>query len=250
MNIRLSDKVAVITGASTGIGAATAIAYAEAGAKVVLGDVNELDGQETLKVIVKNGGVAKFCCTNVSVETEVADLMRTAKEAYGRIDTLVTCAGILEGASVRIEDFEAATFDSVIDVNLKGTFFALKHAVPIMGESGGGVILCIASGAGVRGGSSSVAYASSKGGVNGLVMTVENQVASLNIRMHTVCPGGLATPLKLGQIAQSAKRDGNDPDAAVANALKSLGDPAGVARVLTFLASDEGTYMRGQVFTR
>lgn len=250
MNIRLSDKVAVITGASTGIGAATAIAYAEAGAKVVMGDVNELDGQETLKVIVKNGGVAKFCCTNVSVETEVADLMRTAKETYGRIDTLVTCAGILEGASVRIEDFEAATFDSVLDVNLKGTFFALKHAVPIMGESGGGVILCIASGAGVRGGSSSVAYASSKGGVNGLVMTVESQVASLNIRMHTVCPGGLATPLKLGQIAQSAKRDGNDPDAAVANALKSLGDPAGVARVLTFLASDEGTYMRGQIFTR
>ncbi len=250
MNIQLSDKVAVITGASTGIGAATAIAYAEAGAKVVMGDVNELDGQETLKVIVKNGGVAKFCCTDVTAETEVADLMRTAKETYGGIDTLVTCAGILEGASVRIEDFEAATFDSVLDVNLKGTFFALKHAVPIMGESGGGVILCIASGAGVRGGSSSVAYASSKGGVNGLVMTVENQVASLNIRMHTICPGGLATPLKLGQIAQSAKRDGNDPDAAVANALKSLGDPAGVARVLTFLASDEGAYMRGQVFTR
>ncbi|MDE0636028.1 MAG: SDR family oxidoreductase [Candidatus Poribacteria bacterium] len=250
MNIRLSDKVAVITGASTGIGAATAIAYAEAGAKVVMGDVNELDGQETLKVIVKNGGVAKFCCTDVSVETEVADLMRTAKETYGRIDTLVTCAGILEGASVHIEDFEAATFASVLDVNLKGTFFALKHAVPIMGESGGGVILCIASGAGVRGGSSSVAYASSKGGVNGLVMTVESQVASFNIRMHTICPGGLATPLKLGQIAQSAKRDGNDPDAAVANALKSLGDPAGVARVLTFLASDEGAYMRGQVFTR
>lgn len=249
MNIRLSDKVAVITGASTGIGAATAIAYAEAGAKVVMGDVNELDGQETLKVIVKNGGVAKFCCTDVTAETEVADLMRTAKETYGRIDTLVTCAGILEGASVRIEDFEAATFDSVLDVNLKGTFFALKHAVPIMGESGGGVILCIASGAGVRGGSSSVAYASSKGGVNGLVMTVEGQVGS-HIRMHTICPGGLATPLKLGQIAQSAKRDGNDPDAAVANALKSLGDPAGVARILTFLASDEASYIRGQIFTR
>ena len=214
MNIQLSDKVAVITGAATGIGAATAIAYAEAGAKVVMGDVNELDGQETLKAIVKNGGVAKFCCTDVTAETEVADLMRTAEDTYGRIDTLVTCAGILQGASVRIEDFEAATFDSVIDVNLKGTFFALKHAVPIMGRSGGGVILCIASGAGVRGGSSSVAYASSKGGVNGLVMTVEGQVGS-NIRMHTICPGGLATPLKLGQIAQSAKRDGNDPDAAV-----------------------------------
>lgn len=250
MNIQLSGKVAVITGASTGIGAATAIAYAEAGAKVVLGDINELDGKETLKVIVKNGGIAEFCRTDVSSEDEVVQLIKTTEELYGRIDTVVTCAGILEGASVRIEDFEAATFDSVIDVNLKGTFFTLKHAVPVMGRSGGGVILCIASGAGVRGGSSSVAYASSKGGVNGLVMTVESQVASHNIRMHTICPSGLATPLKLGQIAQSAKRDGNDPDAAVANALKSLGDPMGVARVLTFLASDEASYIRGQIFTR
>ena len=250
MNIRLSDKVAVITGAATGIGAATALVYAEAGAKVVMGDINELDGQETLKIITKNGGDAKFCHTDVTSEADVSNLMYAAEDTYGRIDILVTCAGILQGASVRIEDFDVSTFDSVIDVNLKGTFFALKHAVPIMGNSGGGVILCIASGAGIRGGSSSIAYASSKGGVNGLVMTVENQVASLNIRMHTICPGGLATPLKLGQIAQSAKLDGKDPDEAVANAVKSLGDPAGVARVLTFLASDEGSYMRGQISTR
>ena len=250
MNIRLTEKVAVITGASTGIGAATALLYAEAGAKVVLGDINELDGQETLKVITGKGGDATFCRTDVASEDDVANLMRTAEDTYGRIDTLVTCAGVLQGASVRIEDFDAETFDSVIDVNLKGTFFALKHAVPIMGNSGGGVILCIASGAGIRGGSSSVAYASSKGGVNGLLMTVEGQVASLNIRMHTICPGGLATPLKLGQIAQSAKLAGQDPDEAVAQAVKSLGDPAGVARVLTFLASDEGSYMRGQISTR
>ncbi len=250
MNIRLSDKVAVITGASTGIGAATALIYAEAGGKVVMGDINELDGQETLNVIKKKGGEGIYCNTDVTSEEDVSNLMNTAEETYGRIDTLVTCAGVLEGASVRIEDFDAATFDSVIDVNLKGTFFAMKHAVPIMGKSGGGVILCIASGAGIRGGSSSVAYASSKGGVNGLLMTVENQVASLNIRMHTICPGGLATPLKLGQIAQSAKRDGNDPDAAIENALKSLGDPAGVARVLTFLASDEASYIRGIISTR
>lgn len=250
MNIQLTDKVAVITGASTGIGAATALTYADAGARVIMADINDLDGQETLKLIVKNGGEAKYYHTDVSSEAEVATLMQTAEDLYGRIDTLVTCAGVLQGANVRIEDFDATTFDTVIDVNLKGTFYAVKHAVPIMGKSGGGVILCIASGAGVRGGSSSVAYASSKGGVNGLVMTVVNQVASLNIRMHTICPGGLATPLKLGQIAQSAKREGKDPDAAVANAAKSLGDPAGVARVLTFLASEEGSYVRGMISTR
>ena len=250
MNIQLTDKVAVITGASTGIGAATALTYADAGAKVVMADINDLDGQETLKLIVNNGGEAKYYHTDVTSETDISTLMQTTADVYGRMDTLVTCAGVLQGANVRIEDFDAATFDTVVDVNLKGTFYAIKHAVPIMGKSGGGVILCIASGAGVRGGSSSVAYASSKGGVNGLVMTVVNQVASLNIRMHTICPGGLATPLKLGQIAQSAKREGKDPDAAVANAVKSLGDPAGVARVLTFLASDEGAYVRGMISTR
>ncbi len=248
MDVRLDNKVAVITGGSTGIGAATAIEYAKAGAKVVFGDINEEDAEKTLKTIVESGGVAKFQRTDVTVETEVADLMKTADTVFGGIDALVTSAGVLQGPSVRIDDFEAATFDSVIDVNLKGTFYALKHAVPIM-QKGGGVILCIASGAGVRGGSSSVAYASSKGGVNGLVMTVENQVGS-GIRMHTICPGGLATPLKLGQIAESAKRDGQDPDAAVANARNSLGDPAGVARILTFLVSDAGSYMRGQIFTR
>ncbi|MXZ00831.1 SDR family NAD(P)-dependent oxidoreductase [Candidatus Poribacteria bacterium] len=249
MDVRLDNKVAVITGASTGIGAATAIEYAKAGAKVIFGDINEADAQKTLKAIAENGGVAKFQRTDVTIESEVADLMETANTEFGGIDILVTAAGVLLGPSVRIDDFQAVTFDTVIDINLKGTFLALKYAVPIM-QSGGGVILCIASGAGVRGGSSSVAYASSKGGVNGLVMTVESQVSSMNIRMHTICPGGLATPLKLGQIAESAKRSGQDPDAAVANARNSLGDPAGVARVLTFLVSDAGSYMRGQIFTR
>ena len=250
MDVRLDNKVAVITGAATGIGAATAIEYAKAGAKIVFGDINEADAEKTLGTIAENGGVAKFQRTDVTIESEVKDLMVLANTEFGGIDVLVTAAGVLLGPSVRIDDFEAATFDSVIDVNLKGTFFALKHAVPIMGRENGGVILCIASGAGVRGGSSSVAYASSKGGVNGLVMTVENQVGGMGIRMHTICPGGLATPLKLGQIAESAKLSGQDPDAAVANARNSLGDPSGVARVLTFLVSDAGSYMRGQIFTR
>ena len=248
MDIRLNDKVAVITGGSTGIGAATAIEYARAGAKIVFGDINETDAEETVRAIRETGGVARFLRTDVMVEAEVAALMKTANTEFGGIHVLVTAAGILRGPGVRIDEFETATFDSVIDVNLKGTFFALKHAVPIMRECEGGVILCIASGAGVRGGSSSVAYGSSKGGVNGLVMVVENQISP--IRIHTICPGGLATPLKLGQIAESARREGRDPDAAVADARKSLGDPAGVARVLTFLASDAGSYTRGQIFTR
>jgi len=249
-NMQLENKVAIITGGSTGIGAATAILYARAGAKVIIGDINVEDGAKTEAAIKSEGGIAEFIRTDVTSETDVENLMQVTDRAFGRLDILVTSAGVLQGANLRVDQFDEATFSSVIDVNLKGTFFALKHAAPIMERSGSGVILCIASGAGVRGGSSSVAYGSSKGAVNGLVMTVENQLRPLNIRMHTICPGGIATPLKLGQIAESAKRQGQDPKEAVERARQSLGEPEGVARILTFLASDDGSYVRGTIFTR
>ena len=248
--MQLENKVAIITGGSTGIGAATAILYARAGAKVIIGDINVEDGEKTEAVIKSEGGIAEFIRTDVTSETDVENLMQVTDRAFGRLDILVTSAGVLQGANLRVDQFDEATFNSVIDVNLKGTFFALKHAAPIMERSSGGVILCIASGAGVRGGSSSVAYGSSKGAVNGLVMTVENQLRPLNIRMHTICPGGIATPLKLGQIAESAKRQGQDSKEAVERARQSLGEPEGVARILTFLASDDGSYVRGTIFTR
>ena len=248
--MELTDKVAVITGGATGIGAASAILYARAGAKVVIGDINIEGGEQTVATIQSEGGAAQFVQTDVNVESEVANLMKTADDAFGRLNVLVTSAGILSGPSIRVDDFEQAVFESVIDTNLRGTFLSVKYAVPIMERSGGGVILCIASGAGVSGGSSSVAYGSSKGGVNGMVLTITPQLAPLNIRVHTICPGSIATPLKLRQIAESAERTGSSPEAAVENARTSLGEPEGVARVLTFLASDAASYVRGTISTR
>ena len=247
--MELTNKVAVITGGATGIGAASAILYARAGAKVVIGDINVEGGKQTVAAIQSEGGVAQFVRTDVNVESEVANLMKAADEAFGQLNVLVTSAGILSGPSIRVDEFEQAVFESVIDTNLRGTFLSVKHAVPIM-EASGGVILCIASGAGVSGGSSSVAYGSSKGGVNGMVLTITPQLAPLNIRVHTICPGSIATPLKLRQIAESAERTGNSPEAAIENARTSLGEPEGVARVLTFLASDAASYVRGTIATR
>ena len=248
--MELTNKVAVITGGSTGIGAASAILYARAGAKVVVGDINVEGGEHTVAAIQSEGGAAQFVRTDVNVESEVANLVKTADEAFGQLNVLVTSAGVLSGPSIRVDEFDQAVFESVIDTNLRGAFLSVKHAVPIMERSGGGVILCIASGAGVHGGSSSVAYGSSKGGVNGLVLTITPQLAPLNIRVHTICPGSIATPLKLRQIAESAERTGNSPEAAVENARTSLGEPEGVARVLTFLASDAASYIRGTISTR
>ena len=248
--MQLADKVAAITGGATGIGAASAIHFARAGAKVVVGDINIEDGEKTVASIQSGGGTARFVRTDVTVEAEVANLMQTADQAFGRLDVLLTCAGILRGPHIRVDQFDEAMFDAVIDVNLKGTFLSIKHAVPIMERSGGGAILCIASGAGVAGGSSSVPYGASKGGVRGLVLTVTPQLAPLNIRVHTICPGSIATPLKLGQIAETAEQAGQSPEAAVEGACQSLGVPEGVARVLTFLASDDASYVRDTIFTQ
>lgn len=235
----LEGKVAIITGGASGIGLATARRYDELGARVVVGDVRET-----------TEGPGLFVRTDVTRERDCRALMGAAVEQYGRLDVLVTCAGILRGAYTSVDALDDEVFRQVIDVNLRGTYLAVKHAVPHLRRAGGGVILCIASGAGVRGPSSSLAYGASKGGVHGLVMTLEPQLAGNGIRVHAICPGGIATPLKLENVADGARARGESPAAAVERARRELGDPDGVARVLAFLASDDASYVRGTVFTR
>ncbi len=248
--MRLKNKIAVITGGATGIGAATAVMYAQEGAKVVIADLNEEDGWATAQSIEAEGGTAQFVRTDVSQEADVAAMVEAVKQSFGRLDVLVTCAGILLGAAVRIDQFEAEAWDAVIRVNLRGTFLCTKHAVPLMEKSGGGVMALIASGAGVTGPSASVAYGASKGGVRGLGFTLKNQVEPLNIRVHVVCPGNLNTPLKLRAIAEIAERGGESPEAAVTAAQASLFQPEEVAKVLTDLASDAGVNAEELIFTK
>jgi NAD(P)-dependent dehydrogenase (short-subunit alcohol dehydrogenase family) len=248
--MRLQNKIAVVTGGATGIGAATALMYAREGATVVIADVNEADGRATVQSIEAEGGTAQFVWTDVSQEADVAAMIEAVEENFGRLDVLVTCAGILLGAAVRIDQFDAEAWDKVITVNLRGTFLCTKHAVPLMEKSGGGVVVLIASGAGVTGPSASVAYGASKGGVRGLGFTLKHQVESLNIRVHVVCPGNLNTPLKLRAIADIAERAGESPEAAVAAARSTLSKPEEVAKVLTDLASDAGANAEELVFTK
>ncbi len=131
---------------------------------------------------------------------------------------------------------------------MKGTFFSSKYTTPLLAAAGESVLLIIASGAGVRGGSSSYAYAASKAGQHGLHYKLEQEVGPQGVRLHVICPGGIATPLKLANVAQGAIAAGRDPEEAVKNT--GLGDPMGVARILAFLASEEGSYVRGTIFTR
>jgi NAD(P)-dependent dehydrogenase (short-subunit alcohol dehydrogenase family) len=245
---RLAGKVAVITGGARGIGGATAIRMAADGAKVVVGDLLEAEASETLSRIEQEGGEAVFVRTDVTSEDACRALAQAAVDRFGRLDIIVTSAGILHGAFQSIEELELETFERVQDINVRGTFLAVKHAVPHMKRAGGGVVLCISSGAGVRGGSSSIAYGTSKAGVHGFVLCVEQALARDNIRAHAICPGSVNTVLKRENVAEGAQKTGRNPDQALANA--QLVDPAGIAGVLAFLASDEGDYVRGTIFTR
>jgi NAD(P)-dependent dehydrogenase (short-subunit alcohol dehydrogenase family) len=245
---RLDGKVAVITGGARGIGGATAARFAAEGARVVIGDLLEDEGAATAEAIRTAGGEARFRCMDVTQEADCHALAGAVAEEFGRLDCIVTCAGILQGAYLALEDLDLETFERVQAVNVRGTFLAVKHAVPVMKRGGGGVVLCISSGAGVKSSSSSIAYGTSKAGVHGLVMTLQPRLAAQGIRVHAICPGSIDTVLKRENVADAARAAGRAIPEALASA--GLGDPDGVARVLAFLASDDADFVRGTIFTR
>ena len=246
--MQLQDKVVIVTGAASGIGLATARECAVEGAKLVLADLPTAPGLDELRTLGSTDRPALVHPVDVTKHSDCLALVEAAEGRWGRVDVLINCAGILQGAYVPVEDLEEEIFLRVIDVNLAGSFRMTKAVVPAMHRAGGGVVVLIASGAGVRGGSSSVAYGSSKGGVHGLAMVLEQKLAPEGIRVNDVCPGSLDTPLKRTNVADLAKAQGRDPDQAIEAA--KLADPRGVARILTFLASDDADFVRGSIFTR
>lgn len=246
--MRLQDKVVIVTGAASGIGRATAQVCAEEGARLVLADLPSAPGLSELSALGNADRPTLVVPTDVTRLADCLALADAAEKRWGRIDALINCAGILQGAFVSVDELDEEIFRRVVDVNLAGSFRMTRAVVPSMRRAGHGVVVLIASGAGVRGGSSSVAYGSSKGAVHGLAMVLEPQLAPAGIRVNDVCPGSLDTPLKRQNVIDAAVAHGQSPDEALAKA--NLGDPRGVAKVLAFLASDEADYVRGSVFTR
>ena len=244
---RLAGKVALITGGATGIGRATVELFAREGARPVIADLNRDEGEAAVAEATAAGVEALFVEVDVRSDDQVRAAVRAVSERFGRLDILVNSAGILRGAYQSVEEMDLETWSAVLEVNTTGSFLCCKHAAPLIERSGGGVILLIASVAGVRGASSSLAYGASKGGVQGLAYTLTGQLEPRGIRVNVVCPGSLDTPLKRQNVRDGAAARGEDPDAVLART--QLGDPVGVARVLTFLASSDGDYVRGTVFT-
>jgi len=241
--MKLSNKIALITGAKSGIGYATALRFSMEGAKVVAADVQ--DAQQEIAFITAAGGNASFLPVDVSSEGSVRGLMDQLIKEHGRIDVLVNNAGI-ELAKKATDTLEAE-WDRLIDVNLKGVFLCSKIAVDEMRRTGGGVIVNVASELGLVGGSEIAAYCASKGGVIQLTKAMAIDHAIDNIRINCVCPGPIDTPLLDRIIASSVDADKERLSTMDKTLMKRLGRPDEIANVITFLASDESSYMTGSV---
>jgi NAD(P)-dependent dehydrogenase (short-subunit alcohol dehydrogenase family) len=246
----LTGKVVLVTGGAHGIGGATAAICAARGAWVIVADTDEEAGANHVARINADGGTGHFKHTNVRDEASVQSLMAEVRQRYGTLDVLICAAAVFRGGGLQPEDFPLDDLDLVMDINFKGVFLCIKYGTPLLAASRRGVIVLFASRAGVTGPSSSLAYGASKGAVNGLGLTLTEYLAPRGIRVHVVCPGGIATPLKLDALVRQGAREGRTPEKVLTQAHAELGTPDGVARVVAFLATDEADYIRGAVFTR
>ncbi len=242
MVMKLQGKVALITGAGSGIGQAMAMLFAKEGARVVIADRDPGSGEETLAVIHQNQGEAFFIEGDVSKASDVKQMVQAAVTNYGRLDILVNNAGVLLIGTVL--ELAEDDWDSLMAVNLKGVFLCSKYAIPFMIAQGGGVILNIASTAGLGGGYHRAAYSASKGGMITLTQSMALDHAANGIRVNCLCPGPVDTPM----LRQSTTPAGVD-EISRANPLGRLASPAEIASVALCLVSDASSYVTGAVWT-
>ncbi len=246
----LSDKIILVTGGAQGIGGATARLCAERGASVVIADFKAEAGEQTAAAIRETGGKADFFRTDVSDAAQVEALMAFIRQKHGRLDGMVCAAGVLRGPWLQPEELPLEDFDMTIDINVRGPFLCAKYGTPLLTTRPGGVVVIIASGAGVIGPSSSLAYGASKGGANGFGMTLASHLSQRGVRANVLCPGNIVTDMKLSVDVEAARRAGNSVEAALEHARQNYGTPDGVARVIAFMLSSEADYLRGTLFTR
>ena len=235
------DKVALVTGGSSGIGRATALAFAREGAKVAVADLNIVGGEETVSLIKSVGGEACFIEANMAEAASVEAMVKKAVETYGRLDCAHNNAGV-EGALIRTAEYEEDQWDQVIRINLTGVWLCMKYEIPQMLQQGSGAIVNTASGAGLIGVKRMPAYVASKHGVVGLTKTAALEYAKSGIRVNAVCPGVIKTPMV-------ERVTGGRPDILdkmiAAEPIGRSGQPEEIAEAVVWLCSDAASFVTG-----
>ena len=241
---QFEGKVALVTGASSGIGRASALEFAGLGAKVVIGDVAVKRGQETVNMIQEKGGEVLWVKTDVSQAAEVETLMDSAIETYGRLDCAFNNAGILRGGL--IHEYSEENWDRVIEVNLKGIWLCMKYEIPHMLKQGGGTIVNISSSGGLVGLTGDPVYSASKHGIIGLTKSAALQYAKEGIRVNALCPGPTLSPpmrkLVERQPEMEAEMISSEP-------MGRWGDPREIAEAAVWLCSDAASFVTGHAMS-
>ncbi|HEY3737953.1 MAG TPA: glucose 1-dehydrogenase [Jatrophihabitans sp.] len=242
--VDLEGRVAIVTGAATGIGAACAQRLARDGARVVVADLNDRDGATTVEKIERDGGVATLVRVDISDESSVAELIERTVRTYGRLDILHNNAAALgddgQRGDIAIADGQVEIWDRTFAVNLRGVMLGCKHAIPMMIEGGGGVIVNTSSTSALSGGPSSVAYAASKSGIMSVTQHVAARYGRNRIRCVAVAPGLIVTD----HVAQNVNPRWRDIMTRQL-CLPDVGRPEDVASTVAFLVSDEARYITG-----
>jgi NAD(P)-dependent dehydrogenase (short-subunit alcohol dehydrogenase family) len=225
---RLSGKVAIVTGAASGIGKATAALFRAEGAQVLAADMAQGEG---------------ILAVDAGSEEDVKRLVETAIAEHGGVDVFFANAGV-SGGLASIFEQSPEDWEAILRTNLIGPFLAVKHVAPAMKERGGGSIICTASVAGIRAGAGGPAYSASKAGVINLVKVAATQLAGANIRVNAICPGLIETGMTKG-IYDNARAAGREDMIGHLNPMKRGGVPDEIARAALYLASDESSYVNG-----
>ncbi|MDX2165520.1 MAG: glucose 1-dehydrogenase [Deltaproteobacteria bacterium] len=245
MSKRLSGKTALITGAGSGIGRAAALRFAAEGARVVVADFVEVGGRETVAQVIAAGGEADFVRVDVVKAADVEAMIGFAEQRFGALHVLFNNAGIFPDEDGSVLETDEATFDRVINVNLKGVFFGCKYGIPALLRAGGGSLINTASFVAVMGSATAQsAYTASKGGVLALTREIAVEFARKGLRANALCPGPVNTPLLQTLLANPEARARR----LVHLPMGRLAEAEEVANAALFLASDESSYVNGSAF--
>ena len=242
MTGRLNGKVALVTGAASGIGRASALAFAREGARVIVADLNVSGGDETVSQIEQAAGQALFVRADVTKTTDVVAMIECAIQSYGQLDCAFNNAGIEGAVGTPISDYDEDNWDQVIDINLKGVWLCMKYELAQMLKQGCGTIVNTASVAGLVGGSFGAAYHASKHGVVGLSKAAAVEYGNSSIRVNAVCPGVIRT-----EMADRLIQNDMDRELAVTSLhpVGRLGTADEVAEAVVWLCSDAASFVTG-----
>jgi NAD(P)-dependent dehydrogenase (short-subunit alcohol dehydrogenase family) len=239
-----TNKVALVTGGTSGIGSATALAFAREGAKVVVSGRREKEGNEIVSLIKKNGGEGMFIKTDVSSEADVAALVAKTLSAYGRLDAAFNNAGIEGEAGKQTHEQSVENYRAVMDINVLGVLLAMKHEVSAMLKNGGGAIVNNSSVGGLIGFPGVGVYVASKHAVIGLTKTAALEYATEGIRVNAVSPGGIETPM-FDRFTGGSGTDAHRQLTSM-HPIGRTGRPEEIAEAVLWLCSDKASFVTGQ----